>query len=177
MATIQPTLAGFLLFVRNTMGISTAILPDNSPVIGMAFAVALAIVNPQLKCAPALPQFDSTGAQLNGGGLSVYALAVYNLAGDNLLNYAQDLPDAEPVTGSGDPGLPFFAWTRKQLNINGFVSGVIQSSGDNGTSVSLVVQEAAKDFTLANLQQLKTPYGRQYLAFAQSYGPTTWGIS
>ena len=33
-----------------------------------------------------------------------------------------------------------------------------------------------KDFTLANLQNLKTPYGRQYLAWAQAYGPL-WGLS
>jgi len=182
MPQLQPTLAGFLTFVRTTMGIGTAILPDNSPVIGMAFAVALAIVNPSLQSV-SIPQFDSTGAQLNGGGLSVYALAVYNLAGDNLLNYAQDLPEAPIVPGSGkagdptNPGLPFFAWTRKQLNLNGFVSGVIQSSSDNGSGNSMVVQDAAKNFTLANLQQLKTPYGRQYLAFAQSYGPSTWGMN
>lgn len=182
MPQIQPTLAGFLSFVRNTMGISTTILPDNSAVIGMAFAVALAIVNRALLVV-SVPQFDVTGAQLNGGGLSIYALAVYNLAADNLLNYAHDLPDADIVEGSGDPddpanpGLPFFAWTRKQLNINGFVPGVIESSSDNGTGNSLVVQEAAKNFTLANLQQLKTTYGRTYLAFAQSYGPSTWGIS
>lgn len=182
MPQIQPTLAGFLSFVRNTMGISTTILPDNSPVIGMAFAVALSIVNQSLQVV-AIPQFDVTGAQLNSGGLSIFALAVYNLGGDNLLNYAQDLPDAEIIAGSGNPddpanpGLPFFAWTRKQLNINGFVPGVIQSSTDNGTGNSLVVQEAAKNFTLANLQQLKTTYGRTYLGLAQSYGPSTWGIS
>ena len=81
------------------------------------------------------------------------------------------------MTGSGDPGLPFFAFTRKQWNLNGFVSGVISGSADETTSQQLVVQEAAKNFTLANLQQLKDPYGRQYLAFAQSYGPETWGMN
>lgn len=175
MAAPQPTLAGFQSFVQNTMGISTSILPTNSPVIPMAFAVALAIVNPALRCVP-IPQQDAAGASLNSGGLTIYALAVYNLAGSNLLAYAQDQNGAPPVPGSNPP-TPFFAWTRKQFNINGFISGVVQSSSDEGTSVSLVVQEAAKNFTLANLQQLKDPYGRQYLAFAQSYGPTTVGMS
>lgn len=175
MATSQPTLAGFQAFVQNVMGISTTILPSSSPVIGMAFAVALSIVN-QALVNVCVPQFDSTGAQLNSGGLSIYALCVYNLAGSNLLAYAQDQNGAPPVPGSNPP-TPFFAWTRKQFNINGFISGVVQSSSDEGTSVSLVVQEAAKNFTLANLQQLKDPYGRQYLAFAQSYGPTTVGMS
>jgi hypothetical protein len=31
--------------------------------------------------------------------------------------------------------------------------------------------------TLAQLQNLKTPYGREYLALAQSYGPNVWGLS
>ena len=157
------------------MGISTSVLPDGAPVIGMAFAVALGLVNPALRIAH-IPSQDSSGAQLNGGGLTFFALAVYNLAGDNLLNYAQDQPGAPNVKGSKPP-MPFFAWTRKQWNINGFVSGVIQSAGDETTNQSMVVQDAAKAFTLANLQQLKTPYGRQYLAIAQSFGPETWGIS
>lgn len=174
---MQPTLAGFLTFVRTTMGISTVVLPDNSIYLGWAFAVALAIVNPALRCI-GIPSQDSTGAPLTGGQTySIYALAVFNLGGDNLINYAQDLSGAAIIPGSGDPGLPFFAYARKQLNINGFVSGVISGSNDESTGQTLVVQEAAKNFTLANLQQLKTIYGRQYLAFAQSYGPSTWGIS
>ena len=172
---MQPTLAGFQNFIISTMGISTTILPSNSPVIAFAFAVALSIVNPALRCI-GIPQADSTGAQLNSGGWSIFALAVYNLAGSNLISYAQDQPDAPAVKGS-DPPLPFFAWTRKQWNTNGFVSGVISGSSDEGTSQTLVVQEAAKNFTLANLQALKDPYGRQYLALAQSYGPETWGMS
>ena len=90
-------------------------------------------------------------------------------------NYAQDLPGAATVQGS-DPPLPFFAYARKTWNIFGFVSGVVQSTGDESTNVSLVVQEAAKDFTLSDLQNLKTPYGRRYLSMAQQYG-TIWGIS
>jgi hypothetical protein len=176
MANPQPTLAGFLLFIRNVMGITMAVLPDDSPVIPMALAVAMAVVNPALRKV-CVPSADAAGVALNSGGQTIYGLAVYNLAGSNLLSYAQDLDDAPVVPGSGDPGLPFFAYARKKWDINGFVSGVVQSTSDEGTSVSLVVQEAAKNFTLANLQQLKDPYGRVYLGFAQSYGPTTWGIT
>ena len=75
------------------------------------------------------------------------------------------------------PGQTYFARQRKKFNINGFVSGVVQGSADESTSVSMVVQDAAKAFTLANIQQMKTVYGRQYLALAQSYGPATWGIT
>lgn len=165
MGTSGPTLAGFTAFVRNVMAIGTADLPDGSPVMSMALAVAMGIVNPALK-AVCIPTTDCAGVQLIAQPESIYTLAVYNLAGDNLVNYAQD-----------QPGDCFFSDLRKKMNIDGFVSGVISSSGDEGTSQSMVVQEAAKNFTLANLQQLKTPWGRQYLAFAQSYGPTTWGLS
>lgn len=176
MAPPSPTLAGFKTFIRQTMGIDTTILPDADPVIPMAFAVALAIVNPALKCV-ALPSGDAAGASLNSGGLTIYTLAVYNFAADRIINFAQDQPGAEPVDGSGDPGLPFFQWQRKQLNINGFVPGVIESSNDETTGENFVVQEAAKQFTLANIQQLKTIYGRQYLSLAQDWGPTIWGIN
>ena len=161
----SPTLAGFLSFIRTVMGITSKNLPDNSPVIPMAFAVALAIVNPALQ-AVCIPDVDAAGVSLNSGGLTIYTLAVYNLAGDNLINYAPD-----------QAGSTYFCDAREKFNTMGFSPGVISASSDEGTSQSLVVQEAAKNFTLANLQQLKTPYGRQYLALAQSYGPNVWGIS
>lgn len=160
-----PTLAGFLSFIRNVMGISTNDLPDASPVINMALAVAMSIVNRALY-AVSLPMTDTAGVELISQPESIYTLAVYNLAGDNLVNYAPD-----------QQGRDYFQDLRKKLNINGFVSGVISGSSDQGTSQTLVVQEAAKNFTLANLQNLKTPWGRQYLAFAQTYGPTSWGLS
>jgi hypothetical protein len=172
---MQPTLAGFQAFLINVVGISTTILPSDSPVVAMAFAVALAIVNPALRCIP-VPSTDSAGAVLNSGGWSIFALAVYNLAADNVFNYAQDLPDAPTVDGSNPP-LPFFEYSRKKWNILGFVSGVIQSASDESTSETMVVQDAAKNFTLKDLGNLKTPWGRTYLGLAQSYGPTTWGIS
>jgi hypothetical protein len=172
MTAPQPTLAGFITWVRTVMGVPSPVLPDNAPVLGMALAVSMAIVNPALRCV-AIPQVDAAGVALNSGGLTIYVLAVYNLGGSNLLAYAQDAADA-PIF---EDKLPYWQFLRKKFNTFGFVSGVIQSTGDESTNSSLVVQDAAKNFTLANLQQLKDPWGRQYLAFAQSYGPSTWGIS
>lgn len=162
---MQPTLAGFLTFITTVMGIDAEVLPPTEPVIAMAFAIALSVVNRALQCI-GVPSTDAAGATLNSGGWTIYAVAVYNLAGDNLLNFAQD-----------QPGQTYFGDLRKQLNLDGFVSGVIQSSSDKSTSNSMVVQEAAKAFTLANLQNLKTIYGRRYLALAQSAGPTTGGMN
>lgn len=165
-----PTLAGFLQFVRTMMNIRPTVLPDNSPFLSMSLAVALGIVNPALRVAP-VPQSDGAQVPLNPLTTTIpvhtmYDLAVYNLAADNLINYAQD-----------QNGQCYFTDLRKELNINGFVSGIVQSASDESTSVSLVVMEAAKEFTLMNLQQLKTPWGRAYLGIAQSYGPTTWGLT
>lgn len=143
------------------MGIDISVLPDNSPVIPMALSVALAIVNPALRAVGYLPGVAGTVP------VSIYTLAVYNLGGDNIVNYAPDIGSPPPTYKDN---LPFFAYMRAQFNTNAFVSGVISSANDESTGESMVVMEAAKNFTLANLQQLKTPWGRQYLAFAQSYG-------
>lgn len=165
MTAPQPTLAGFQWFVANVMGIDAAVSPPTSIWTRIAFATSLAIVNPALRIV-CIPEFDAADVQLNSGGYSLYSQAVYNLAGDTLINIAQD-----------QNGRSYFTKLRKVLNINGFVSGVVSGAADETTSASIVVQEAAKNFTLANIQLLKTPYGRAYLAIAQSYGPSAWGIS
>ena len=154
----KPTPEGFVQFVRLVMQIPTSVLLPGDPVISMALGVALDIVNRALCVASA----------------TIYTLAVYNLAGSNVINYAQDVPDAPLVKGST---LPFFADLRDKWDINAFVSGVIQASNDETTGNSMVVQEAAKNFTLANLQNLKDPWGRVYLSLAQTYGPSIWGIT
>jgi hypothetical protein len=163
--TPPPNLPGFITFIRNVMGISTTIIPDDSVWITNAYNVAEALVNKALAAVVVNP----------ADGTTIYALAVYNLAGSNLLNFAQDLPGAAIVPGS-DPAQPFFAYTRAKWNMTSFVSGVVQSASDEGTSKSLVVPEQLQQLTLANLQNLKDPYGRVYLQFAQDYG-TLWGLS
>jgi len=176
MTDYTPTIAGFTAFIRYNMGITTAQLPDDSPTIPVAFNVAIAIVNPQLAQLGGGQCFDPA---LPPSGSIIYQLAVYNLAGSNVINYAQDpVPTVPYPPGSTvQPPEGFFTYTRRVWNIYGFVPGVIQSSSDESTSQSFVVQDAAKDFTLANLQSLKDPWGRQYLAFAQTLGPGAWGVS
>ncbi len=143
-----PTLAGFQAFIVNNMGISNAVLPPTAPVIQTALTVAIDVVNLTLNAIP-----------------DVYTLAVYNRAGDNLINYA---PDAAPST--------YFADLRANYKISGFTAGVVSSTSDEGTSVSIDNPDFMKGLTMSDLQNLKTPYGRQYLAFAQRYG-TLWGLT
>jgi hypothetical protein len=173
---MEPSLAGFIAFLQNVVGITTAQLPANSPTIPFALSLAMAIANQTLACIP-IPQTDASGVALNAGGQNIYIQAVYNLGTSFVFAYAQDPAGAPVIKGSGDPGLPFFAWSRQQWQINSFVSGVVQSTADESTSTSLVVQEAAKYFTIANLSQLKDPWGRMYISLAQSFGPSTFGLS
>lgn len=153
--TFGPTLAGFGTFITNVMQISPLNLPPDAPIITYAYDIALGITNPFLAAAGCLPR----------GQWSIYALAVYNLGGSNLINYAQD-----------QPGYTYFADQRKALGIAGFTPGVVSSTADQGTSTSLLNPEFMKTLTLANLQALKDPWGRQYLMFSQAFGPL-WGLS
>lgn len=153
-------LADYQSFITNQMQIPVAALPLTAPVILMSLAIAEEIVNPALQSVGA-----ACGSTLGYTGPSIYELAVYNLAADNLINFAPD-----------QPGQTFFADLRTAWKITSFVPGVIQASADVSTSESLLVPDFMKNLTMADLQYMKTPYGRQYLAFAQRYG-TMWGVS
>lgn len=141
----MPDLAGFILFIRTTMGINAEELPDDDPSINTAFTLSLDWVNQQIACiSPAL-----------------YMQAVYNLSASFLINFG-------PETVFGE--------TRAALGLNNFTAGVISASSDDSTSQTRVVSDALKNLSLADLQQLKDPYGRWYLAIAQQYGDL-WGLS
>lgn len=141
--------AGFLDFIRNTMKISEVFLPTDSPVIDMTYQLAVVVVNPQIQ------QFSAL----------MYDAAVYNLAADYLINYATDVA---PYT--------FFEDLRAKFDCIGFVSGVITSSSDEGTSQSLQTPTAFSELTLSDLQRLKTKYGRRYVEIAQQCS-NSWGLS
>ena len=142
MSVDSPTLAGFWAFIRGTMGINSVVLPDSSTTVPFAYKVAKVIANMDFAILP-----------------PIYSLMVYNLGGSNVINFAPD-----------QNGQTYFADLRKNFNINSFIAGVVSASRDEATSQTLVVQKAAEDFTLADLQLLKDPYGRVYLQFAQKYG-------
>jgi hypothetical protein len=62
------------------------------------------------------------------------------------------------------------------FNMLGFVPGVVQASADQGTSSTLLVPEFFKNLTIGDLNFLLTPWGREYLAYAQDFGDL-WGMS
>lgn len=144
-----PNVTDFTAFLENVVGISPIYLPADSADIANAYAIALATVNTQLVVLPG----------------NLYALAIYNLGADQIINYADD-----------QDGYTFFYDKRKEFGINLFVPGVASSSGDQGSSQSRLNPEFMKNLTFGDLQNLKTPYGRTYLNIAQQAG-TLWGLS
>jgi len=71
----------------------------------------------------------------------------------------------------------FFVNYRKINNLLSFQSGVVLGSGDQNTSNTLVVPELYRKLPLYAQDLLRTLWGRQYLSYAQTYGPTIVGIS
>ena len=155
----QPTLEGFTQWIYTFMGIPQAACPPTQEWIAFSFYTAVATVNLWLQRLPG----------------PIYLRAVYNLAGDLLVQSCPDEPGEEYPTDNPD-GLGYFAYLRKAMDINGFLAGVIESSADESTSQSMKVPDQFSELTIADLQNLKTPWGRAYLGIAQSVG-TDWGIS
>lgn len=109
---------------------------------------------------------DTVNAVLNCGSPMIYTLAVYNLAADRLINFALDIPDQT-----------FFTDLRCKLRIEDRTPGVTSSTSDQGTAASFLNPLFMETLTMQDLQTLKTPYGRQYMAFAQMYGRNIWGLT
>lgn len=146
---MNPTFAGFLSFVRNQAGFGQAALPDDSVYLTWCYEIAIETVNRTLQwVAP-----------------TVYALAVYNLGTSYLVNFAEDTP---PDTT--------FSMLRKKLDIDGPALGSVTSTSDEGTSVSVQAPDFFSQLSLEELQQLKDPFGRRYLALAQKAG-SVWGLN
>ncbi len=163
MGKYTPTLAGFTAWIFGSgMGVPTAYLPSDDPLIEQCFVISVETV--RLGFAQIAP--------------AVYQLMVYNLGGHYLAQFAQDpipLPDPPFIIVDG-VSYGFWTYLRKTTGLNGFVSGVVQASSDEGTSVSLVAPKWADNLTMGQLQLTNTPWGRTYLGFAQDAG-TAWGLS
>jgi hypothetical protein len=161
----QPNEPDFETWVYTFMGIPQAALPPGSVYFQYAFCVSMSIVNPQLNVVPG-PN---------------YMLAVYNLGGDCLINWTPDqpgvyYPSPPAPPGGTPPNTGYFAYLRAQYNTLGFTPGIITASNDQGTGQSMQPLDQYRNFTIQNMQQLKTPWGRAYLGWASAVG-TLWGLS
>lgn len=144
-----PNTTDFYTFLQTIVQVPTAALPSSSPYLSWALSFAE----------------EQTLLVLYAIGQDYYCFAVYLLATSFLINWCPD-----------QSGQTFFADLRKTWNLTGFVGGTVQSSADQATSESLLAPDFLKGLTLANLQQLKDPFGRQWLAMQQDLG-NIWGLS
>jgi hypothetical protein len=149
-----PTLEGYIAWVRQIMGVPDTILPDDSIYLEMSYDISYNIVNRYIWCA-------------NPG---IFTIAVYNLGGDYLVNIAQDDPNLPP------PDNTYWSNLRTTMNLNSFLPGLINQASDQGTSAGMQLLASMENLTLADLQNLKTPWGRVYMGIAQSVG-SMWGIT
>jgi hypothetical protein len=156
--TPPPTQAGYLTFIRSSMGINTTVLPDSSDAISTSYQIAVELAN----------------ILMNSISPVIYTVMVYNLAGAILIDVAQDVGGPPPPVYK--EGLPYFQYLRSSFGLSSFVGGTISSTGDEGTSESLNVPHNLQNLTLADLQLLRTPWGRTYLQYAEKYG-TIVGLS
>lgn len=144
-----PNATDLYSFLTGVVGVPNVALPSNSPYVAWALSYAE----------------EKTLYVLNLIGQDYYCFAVYNLATSFLLNWCPD-----------QTGQTYFAAARKDMGLTGFVGGTVQSTADQSTSESLLPPEFLKGLTMGQLQALKDPYGRAWLATQQDMG-NIWGIS
>jgi hypothetical protein len=154
----NPNLADFVVFLNTSVQIPVTALPTNSPWPGYAFTQAMALV----PCYAGVPGI-------------MFSLAVYNCATAILFLITPD-----------QVGQTYFKGARSNqpqtTGPGGFAliqpsSGLVASTSDEGTSVTLANPDWVKGLTIGQLQFAKTPWGREYLSFIQSYGPTIWNLT
>jgi len=136
-------------FLTTVAGVPTAALPSNSVYLPWALSYAE----------------EKTLMVLYAVGQDYYCFAVYCLATSFLINWCPD-----------QPGQTYFADLRKTWDLTGFIGGTVQSSADQATSESLLAPDFLKGLALGQLQALRDPFGRQWLAMQADNGPI-WGIS
>lgn len=149
-----PNLPDYVLWIRNVVGIAPGWLPDGSPFFGYALDRALRLV--------LIP-----GAALSG---AEYTLAVYNCATHVQLKITPD----QVVNGVS---YTYFAAKQAEFKLFALPAGLVTSSSDQGTSESNAVPDALQQLTLTDLDFIRTPWGREFLAYQQDYGPFVWGLS
>lgn len=143
-----PNLPDFILFIRNSMRIPVSGLPADSVWPGYAFNQAMALV---------LNVPTVSGLE--------YTLAVYNCGGHILIRITPDIQ-----------GSDFFAQLRSNYEILKPWSGMPSSTSDQGTSASFSVPDGIANLSIGDLNFYRTPWGREYLSYAQDFG-SIWGLT
>ena len=98
----------------------------------------------------------------------LYTLAVYNLATAILFQITPDQDGQTYFTNARSP---------QGYNLISPAFGLVTSASDQGTSGALTAPDWVKNLTVGQMELFRTPWGRAYLAYAQSYGPSIVGLT
>lgn len=148
-----PNLVDYTAWIYDVVGISPSYLPSDSPFLGWALGRARDIV----LCVNA------------GIAAREYVLAVYNCATHVQLKITPD----QVVNGVA---YEYFLGKRQEFQLLHPLVGLVASSSDESTSVTNAVPDALKQLSLVDLDFMKTPWGREYLMWAEDFGGI-WGLS
>jgi len=154
-----PNLVDFKSFLAESVQIPLAALPDASPYPSYALDQAIALV------------LNPPGAALPG---VMYSLACYNCATHLLFVITPDQSGQSyflNARGNNSTAIP------PGFGLNAPSTGIVVSSSDNGTSAGLAQPEWAAGLTVGQLGFMKTPWGREFLSWQQSYGPSIVALS
>jgi hypothetical protein len=166
----RPNITDFWFWLQTNVSIPEAALPVTSPYPQYALWQALELV----LCDRGVPfrngmnfEYSEPTPRNLWGGIS-YTLAVYNCATHLLLGIAPDMP-----------GQSFFTAARANsgYSLVNPSTGLIVAASDVTTSSTLTPPKWASGLTVSQLGFMKTPYGREYLAYNQAYGPTVVGLT
>jgi hypothetical protein len=148
-----PNFTDFQAWVQYMMGVPAENMPDDAT-LEMAYDESLNLALDDLATIPYTP-----------GSPSLYALAVYNLAGAILVDIVQD-----------SDGSTFWSDLRSKFNVTMFSFGIINSASDQGTSKGSIVPNFVQQMGPLDLWLYQTPWGRQYMMIAGAWG-SVWGCS
>lgn len=173
----QPiTWQGFLNFLQNVVGVPKGDLPPAGDLVidsggGQVIdSSGNPVTSNPADYPPQVWALVTALATVNGvicvASQYLYNQAVYNLAADLLIQFGADQPNNN-----------WFAQQRKAYKINAFAPGVVNAGADGGSSASLTVPHQMENFTMGDLQNLRTPWGRRYLAIASDFGQTLFGVT
>lgn len=156
-----PNVVDFLWWLNTSVQIPPAALPVSSQWPQYALWQALELVLREEQ-----PRHWPHG---NHSGSIMYVLACYNCSTHLLLSITPDVP-----------GQNFFASARGNgaggYSLVNPSTGIIAATSDESTSATLASPDWAKRLTIGDLDFFKTPWGRYYLNYNQSFG-TLWGLT
>lgn len=158
-----PNLVDFDTWLSTSVGIPASAWPSDDITMSEWPGYALEQAEGFVLCIPCVP------------GIT-YTLAVYNLATALLFQIA---PNTSPSTYFTDArsNIPSTNFPSGGFNLNAPAMGLVTAASDEGTSSTLATPDWATKLTVGQLALFNTPWGRAYLSFEQSYGPTIWGLT